>query len=67
MDENTPADVVKILISNKADKIDQNVSKEDGEDFAVQNGLIFYEWSAKTGLNVFEVFDRVFACSNNLL
>ena len=60
MEENAPQLVVKVLIANKADKENHNVSKEDGEDFAIQNGFIFFEWSAKTGLNVFfEVFDRV--------
>ena len=59
LDENVPEDALKILVANKADKEDHNVSKEDGEDFAFQNGLIFFEWSAKTGLNVYELFDKV--------
>lgn len=45
-----------ILIGNKSD-IDtkRQVSREDGEKFARDNGLFFMETSAKAGANVEEV------------
>jgi len=49
--------MVIILIGNKSD-LDQKrqVSKEEGERFAKENGLIFMETSAKTAENVEEAF-----------
>jgi Ras-related protein Rab-2A len=56
--ENGNADMVIMLIGNKADLADQKrrVSTEEGERFAKENGLIFMETSAKTALNVEEAF-----------
>lgn len=46
-----------MLIGNKSD-LDhrRQVSKEEGEKFAKDNGLIFLETSAKTAANVEEAF-----------
>lgn len=46
-----------VLIGNKSDLADSNrkVSKEEGEAFAKQQGLLFLETSAKTAENVQEV------------
>ncbi|TNV84411.1 hypothetical protein FGO68_gene14284 [Halteria grandinella] len=56
--ENGNADMVIMLIGNKADLADtkRRVSTEEGERFAKDNGLIFLETSAKTALNVEEAF-----------
>lgn len=56
--ENGNADMVIMLIGNKADLADtkRRVTYEEGERFAKENGLIFMETSAKTAHNVEEAF-----------
>ncbi|XP_033112757.1 ras-related protein Rab-10-like isoform X1 [Anneissia japonica] len=51
--DNTNEDVQKVLLANKCDLYDQRmVSKEKGESFAQENGMRFFESSAKTNINV---------------
>lgn len=46
-----------MLVGNKCDLEDQRqVSKEEGEKFAAEHGLIFLETSAKTAANVEDAF-----------
>ena len=46
-----------MLIGNKADLAHRRaVSREEGEQFAKEHGLVFLETSAKTALNVEEAF-----------
>ena len=45
-----------MLIGNKCDlDVRRQVSQEEGDKFAKENGLIFMETSAKTSFNVEEV------------
>jgi Ras-related protein Rab-2A len=55
--QNANQSMVIMLIGNKSD-LDhrRQVSKEEGEKFAKDNGLIFLETSAKTAANVEEAF-----------
>jgi len=55
--QNANQSMVIMLIGNKSD-LDhrRQVSKEEGEQFAQQHGLIFLETSAKTAANVEEAF-----------
>jgi len=49
-----------ILVGNKTDLIDKIVvSTEEGTDYASQKGVTFYETSAKTGENVFDVMKEL--------
>ncbi len=48
--------MVIMLIGNKSDLEKREVSYEEGEAFAKENGLIFLETSAKTAQNVEEAF-----------
>jgi small GTP-binding protein len=49
-----------ILVGNKTDLVDERViSTEDGTDYAQQRGVTFYETSAKTGHNVFDVMKEL--------
>ena len=41
-----------IICGNKIDLVDRQVSKEEGEEFAKKNNLIFFEISAKTNENM---------------
>lgn len=52
------SDIVKILVGNKCDLIDNRVvSKEEGEKMANKVKFKFFETSAKTPINIFELFD----------
>jgi Ras-related protein Rab-2A len=55
--ENCAKEMVVMLIGNKCDLTeDRQVSREEGEAFALRHGLIFMETSAKTAENVEEAF-----------
>mmetsp|Transcript_12541 Transcript_12541/g.27762 ORF Transcript_12541/g.27762 Transcript_12541/m.27762 type:complete len:212 (-) Transcript_12541:135-770(-) len=53
---NANKDLVIMLIGNKCDLERREVSYEEGAQFALENGLIFRETSAKTAQNVEEAF-----------
>lgn len=56
--ENAPKDITIILIGNKNDlENERQVSYEEGESFAKENGLLFLETSAKTAHNIVEAFN----------
>lgn len=51
-----------ILVGNKSDLAHRRaVSKEEGEQFAKENGLLFLEASARTAQNVEEVLQKQFS------
>jgi GTPase SAR1 family protein len=53
-------DVKKILLANKSDLEDEKVvSAEQGREIAQQNGMLFYETSAKSGNNIKEAFESI--------
>ena len=53
----SPKTVLIILVGNKIDLEDRRViSFDDGNDFAIENGLIFGETSAKTGDGIKKYF-----------
>lgn len=55
--QNGNPDIMVMLIGNKADLDNRRqVSTEEGERFAKENGLIFLETSAKTAFNVEQAF-----------
>lgn len=55
--QNADPDLVVTLVGNKNDKVhERQVSYEEGQAFAEQNGLHFLETSAVTGHNVDEAF-----------
>lgn len=55
--QNGNPDIMFMLIGNKADLDSRRqVSTEEGERFAKENGLIFLETSAKTSFNVEQAF-----------
>ena len=48
--------VIKILIANKSDTQDREVTFEEGKNLADTFGIEFFEVSAKEGKNINEVF-----------
>mmetsp|Transcript_64418 Transcript_64418/g.119803 ORF Transcript_64418/g.119803 Transcript_64418/m.119803 type:complete len:207 (+) Transcript_64418:95-715(+) len=54
--ENAQPNLVIMLIGNKSDLEHREVSFEEGQEYAAQNGLFFMETSAKTGYNVETAF-----------
>merc|ERR1712151_641219 len=54
--QNANANMVIMLIGNKADLERREVAFEEGQQFAREHGLIFRETSAKTAQNVEEAF-----------
>ena len=63
---NSSKNVTVILIGNKKDLEDKmQVSYEEGEAFAKENGLMFLETSAKTAYNVVESFNLSAQCILN--
>ena len=53
------ANIPLVLVGNKIDLQNRNVSKEEGEKLAKEIGANFLEASAKTGENVRKIFDLV--------
>ena len=53
--------VKKVLIANKTDmpEKDKKVNPERGQALADQHGMAFFETSAKSGLNVNQVFHHI--------
>ena len=52
-------DILVCLVGNKIDLEDKRViSTEQGQKFAEDNGLLFFETSAKNGTNVDEIFKK---------
>ncbi|KIN94340.1 hypothetical protein M404DRAFT_1008404 [Pisolithus tinctorius Marx 270] len=58
LDDHVPSTIPKMIVGNKLDQEDsRKVSTSDGESFAAQNGALFREASAKTSVNVTEIFE----------
>ena len=63
---NSSKNITVILIGNKKDLEEKRqVSYEEGEAFAKENGLMFLETSAKTAYNVIESFNLSAQCILN--
>ena len=51
--------IVKVLVGNKSDLSDQReVTKEEAENVCEEKGMLFFETSAKDGINVKEIFEE---------
>ena len=57
IEKNAPKNVYKILVGNKCDlENERKIKIEQGEEFARQYGMKFFETSAKDSTNVIEAF-----------
>ena len=55
----SPKTIFMALVGNKSDLEDKRaVSYEEGKDLADKNEMMFFETSAKTGINVDEIFSQ---------
>ena len=55
----TPKTIIMVLVGNKNDLENiRDVSYDEGEEFAKNNDMIFFETSAKTGKNVSAIFEK---------
>jgi small GTP-binding protein len=52
-------ELIIVLVGNKTDKINREVTNEEGNSFALENGIMFYETSAKTNVNIEPMFIEV--------
>jgi len=52
-------DAVKLLVGNKADKEERQVSREEAIAFARSKEMVFIETSAKTKLGIQQTFDEI--------
>jgi Ras-related protein Rab-8A len=59
IDQHANSNVAKVLVANKCDRPDRVIDSEKGRNLAEQHGLTFFETSAKTGLNVADVFSHI--------
>ena len=57
INDNAPEEIQKILIGNKCDLNEREVTTEEGQKLAEENGMKFFETSAKADINVKEMFD----------
>ena len=55
-----------ILVGNKIDIVEREVTKEEGEEFAKQCNLEYFETSAKTGENIEKAFNCIYEKLYNL-
>ena len=52
-------DPLVLIIGNKIDSPDRQVTKQQGQEYAEMIGALFFETSAKTGQNVFEAVNAL--------
>ena len=59
INDNAPEEIQKILIGNKCDLNEREVTTEEGQKLAEENGMKFFETSAKHDINVKETFESI--------
>jgi small GTP-binding protein len=52
-------DVIKVIVANKVDRDDREVTMQEGRELASEYSCNYFETSAKTGDGVSEVFNDV--------
>lgn len=59
INNNLKKDVSIVLVGNKIDLDDRKISKEEGNEFASKNGMIYVETSSKEGININTPFENL--------
>lgn len=57
IEKNTSTNILKVLVGNKCDLSYRIVSEEEGIKLAQDYGMRYFEASAKTGINIQEIFN----------
>ncbi|QDZ26010.1 small rab-related GTPase [Chloropicon primus] len=55
----TIPDAIKMVVGNKVDLQDRQVTKEEGKNFARQHGCLFIETSAKENIKIAQCFEEL--------
>jgi len=55
----TNTEAIQMLVANKVDMEEKQVSREEGEEFAFANSMMFIETSAKTRQGIKQAFEEV--------
>ncbi len=59
IDQNADADIMKILVANKSDIPEQEISQAEGQALADEHKMEFYTTSARTGANIENMFEDI--------
>lgn len=59
LNEKANPNIIITIVGNKIDLDGHQVSKEEAEDYAKKNGLVYYEASAKQNINVDLIFNEI--------
>jgi len=59
VEKNASPSVVKMLLANKADLETKEIQKEQGQEYALKNKMMFIETSAKKGFQVADAFEKM--------
>lgn len=59
IDQNAESDIMKVLVANKLDLPEQEVTMEEGQQLANHHQMEFYATSAKSGENVESMFEDI--------
>ncbi|SBT74760.1 ras-related protein Rab-18, putative, partial [Plasmodium malariae] len=55
----TNKNAIKMLVANKIDKSNHEVTKDEGKNFAFENNMLFCETSAKNDINITYCFEEL--------
>ncbi|KNA02489.1 small GTPase Rab18 [Plasmodium vivax North Korean] len=55
----TNKNAIKMLVANKIDKANHEVTKDEGKNFAFENNMLFCETSAKNDINITYCFEEL--------
>lgn len=57
--ENNPGDFLGVLVANKKDLVDESYQPTEGIEWATEHNFEFHAVSAKCGVGVMEMFDKI--------
>ena len=58
IEKHADENILKVLVANKSDVLEQEVPTLEGPELAEKHGMTFFATSARTGSNVVEMFSE---------